>query len=91
MNTDAVLVELGTPFTHLVNDQKYEVIPSFELECGRVLRDVPVAYKTFGKLNATADNVMVICHAFTGSADVEDWYDYLPLVCLPSHHSHIFI
>lgn len=67
-------IKLGTPFTHLVHDQKYEVIPSFELECGRVLRNVPVAYKTFGKLNATADNVMIICHAFTGSADVEDWW-----------------
>ncbi|CAE7218359.1 unnamed protein product [Rhizoctonia solani] len=68
----------GTPYTHLVDNQNYEIIPSFELECGRVLRDVPIAYKTFGKLNATRDNVMIICHAFTGSADVEDWWG--PLV-----------
>ncbi|KAG9127946.1 homoserine O- acetyltransferase [Ceratobasidium sp. 392] len=65
---------VGTPFTHLVDDQNYEIIPDFELECGRVLHDVPVAYKTFGKLNKAADNVMIICHAFTGSADVEDWW-----------------
>ncbi|KAG9099542.1 homoserine O- acetyltransferase [Ceratobasidium sp. UAMH 11750] len=64
----------GTPFTHLVDQQNYETIPSFELECGHILHDVPVAYKTFGKLNETADNVMIICHAFTGSADVEDWW-----------------
>lgn len=69
--------ELGTPYTHLVDNQNYEIIPSFELDCGRVLRNVPVAYKTFGKLNSTADNVMIICHAFTGSADVEDWYALL--------------
>ncbi|CEL52311.1 homoserine O-acetyltransferase [Rhizoctonia solani AG-1 IB] len=68
----------GTPYTHLVDNQNYEIIPSFDLECGRVLRDVPVAYKTFGKLNAERDNVMIICHAFTGSADVEDWWG--PLV-----------
>jgi homoserine O-acetyltransferase/O-succinyltransferase len=48
-------------------------VGSFQLECGVVLRDVPVAYKTWGSLNETADNVMIICHAFTGSADVEDW------------------
>ncbi|KAF8880904.1 Alpha/Beta hydrolase protein [Gymnopilus junonius] len=38
------------------------------------IQEVPIAYKTWGKLNATKDNVMIICHAFTGSADVEDWW-----------------
>jgi homoserine O-acetyltransferase len=59
-------------FSHLI-DQSIHVVPSFTLECGRELRDVPVAYKTWGNLNETKDNVMIICHAFTGSADVEDW------------------
>ncbi len=57
-------------------DQDIYVAPSFTLESGRILRDVPVAYKTWGKLNDKRDNVMIICHAFTGSADVEDWYVY---------------
>jgi hypothetical protein len=55
-------------------DQDLFVVPSFELECGAVLRDAPVAYKTWGTLNERRDNVMIICHAFTGSADVEDWF-----------------
>ena len=57
-------------------DQEIFIVPSFELECGTVLKQVPVAYKTWGKLDETKDNVMVICHAFTGSADVEDWCAY---------------
>ncbi|KAI9450501.1 Alpha/Beta hydrolase protein [Lactarius psammicola] len=59
--------------TSLIN-QSLHSVDSFQLECGVVLRDVPIAYKTWGTLNETADNVMVICHAFTGSADVEDWW-----------------
>ncbi|KAF8908050.1 Alpha/Beta hydrolase protein [Mucidula mucida] len=55
-------------------DQSYFTVPSFTFECGRTLHDVPVAYKTWGTLNANKDNVMIICHAFTGSADVEDWW-----------------
>lgn len=55
-------------------DQNIYIVPSFTLENGRILREVPVAYKTWGKLNDTRDNVMIICHAFTGSADVEDWW-----------------
>ncbi|KAJ6582774.1 homoserine O-acetyltransferase [Mycena sp. CBHHK59/15] len=55
-------------------DQSVFVVPSFTLECGRELKDVPVAYKTWGTLNSSRDNVMIICHAFTGSADVEDWW-----------------
>jgi homoserine O-acetyltransferase len=53
--------------------QEMVIIPIFSLECGTTLRDVPVAYKTWGSLNETKDNVMIICHALTGSADVQDW------------------
>lgn len=39
---------------------------------------MPVAFSTRGKLSDNQDNVMVICHALTGSADVSDWWG--PLV-----------
>lgn len=63
---------MSSKFASLIN-QNVLIVPSFTLECGTTLRDVPVAYKTWGTLNQTRDNVMIICHAFTGSADVEDW------------------
>ena len=61
------------PFASLI-DQPIHVVPSFTFESGVTLPSVPVAYKTWGRLNANKDNVLVICHALTGSADVEDWW-----------------
>lgn len=62
------------PFSKLVSGQTIVEIPEFELECGDVIFKVPVAYKTWGKLNEKGDNCMIICHALTGSADVSDWW-----------------
>ena len=66
------LFVMTSPYAALIQQEIF-TIPSFTLESGAELRDVPVAYKTWGKLNGTRDNVMLICHAFTGSSDVEDW------------------
>ena len=66
------LFVMTSPYAALIQQEIFTV-PTFTLESGVELRDVPVAYKTWGKLNGTRDNVMLICHAFTGSSDVEDW------------------
>ncbi|KAJ8089091.1 homoserine O- acetyltransferase [Marasmius tenuissimus] len=63
----------ATELTSLIEQSIYTV-PNFQFECGVELREVPVAYKTWGSLNEAKDNAMIICHAFTGSADVVDWW-----------------
>ena len=62
------------PFAALIPDQNIVIVPSFTLESGVVLRNVPVAYSTRGRLNAHQNNVLVICHALSGSSDVADWW-----------------
>ena len=62
------------PFSGLIEDQSIAIIPSFKLESGVTLYDVPVAYTTRGTLSPKGDNALVICHALSGSADVADWW-----------------
>jgi len=38
------------------------------LESGRILEPYKIAYETYGRLNSDASNVILICHALTGSA-----------------------
>jgi len=49
----------------------------FPLECGEVLEPVQVAYRSWGRLNEARSNVVLVCHALTGSADVDDWWEGL--------------
>jgi len=50
-------------------------LPSlFPLESGDALSGARVAYRTWGQLNATRDNVVWVCHALTANADVLDWW-----------------
>ncbi|KAL3432124.1 homoserine O-acetyltransferase [Aspergillus tetrazonus] len=62
------------PFSALIEDQSIVIIPSFTLESGVTLYNVPVAYTTRGTLSPSGDNALVICHALSGSADVADWW-----------------
>jgi homoserine O-acetyltransferase/O-succinyltransferase len=40
----------------------------FVLEGGGMLRNVEVAYETFGELSPSADNAVLVCHALTGDS-----------------------
>jgi homoserine O-acetyltransferase/O-succinyltransferase len=55
--------------------QTLEVTEPFKLQYGETLSNVTVTYETYGELNATKDNAVLICHALTGSAHAAGVYN----------------
>ena len=46
----------------------------FPLRAGGVLRGAKLHYALYGKINAARDNVVLVCHALSGSALVAEWW-----------------
>lgn len=47
---------------------------TFQLESGKTLPELQLAYHTYGKINAKKDNVIWVAHALTANSDVFDWW-----------------
>ena len=46
----------------------------FQLENGKILPVLTIAYHTYGELNAKKDNVVWVCHALTANSNVVEWW-----------------
>lgn len=54
--------------------QYYQHQHPFVLENGTILKNLHVAFHTYGQLNERKDNVIWICHALTANSEVADWW-----------------
>lgn len=61
------------------------------LECGDTLRNVRVAYTTYGWLNATKTNVVWVFHALTANSNPAEWWPEMvgPGKALDPEHRYI--
>ncbi|SCU99115.1 LAME_0G01882g1_1 [Lachancea meyersii CBS 8951] len=73
-SVDVASLETTNPYVSLVQNQEIVEVPELELESGVTIHNFPIAYKTWGQINERGDNVLVVCHALTGSSDVADWW-----------------
>lgn len=46
----------------------------FPLEAGGVLRGASLRYALYGEINPARSNVILVCHALSGSAQVAEWW-----------------
>ncbi|MGZ4869818.1 MAG: homoserine O-acetyltransferase, partial [Halobacteriota archaeon] len=49
-------------------ETQYFSFEALDLDCGRTLSPVTIAYETYGRLNAAKDNAILLLHALSGSA-----------------------
>ncbi len=54
--------------------QYLSVSEPLQLQSGERLHDVQIAYQTWGDIRNAARHTVLICHALTGSADVDSWW-----------------
>src|SRR5690606_32274829 len=47
---------------------------AFKLESGKRIRNLEIAYTTYGKINEKKDNIVWVCHALTANSNVFEWW-----------------
>ncbi len=57
----------------LVTKEVFE-LPQYNTVGGQVIRNIKVGYETYGRLNATKDNAVLICHFLTGTSHAAGKY-----------------
>ena len=76
MPADARLQELPAHIArHVSPDTQYfRAAGPFVLESGETLERLDIAYQTWGDPANAAEHTILVCHALTGSADVDAWW-----------------
>ena len=69
--------DLGAGSVGTVETRFHDLPSPLELDCGRTLYAVRIAYETYGTLAPARDNVVLVCHALSGDAHAAG-YSALP-------------
>src|SRR2546422_6411430 len=56
-------------------EKKTFAMPAYATVGGRTIKNVRVGYETYGTLNAARDNVVLVCHFFSGTSHAAGKYN----------------
>lgn len=59
----------------IVNTQYYSPSHDLILKGGEKLKNITIAYETYGKLNKEKSNAIMVCHALSGDAHAAGWHE----------------
>ena len=76
---------------HAPGDRRFLKIGDVGLEDGEVLKDVTIAYQSWGELNENEDNAILVNHAMTGWSDVTGWWPSMVGPGLPFDTDKYFV
>ena len=76
---------------HAPGDRRFIKIGDVGLEDGQVLKDVTIAYQSWGELNSNKDNAILVNHAMTGWSDVAGWWPSMVGPGLPFDTDKYFV
>ena len=77
--------------THAPGDRLFVNIGDLALESGESLKNITIAYQSWGSLNDKGDNAILVNHALTGWADINGWWPSMVGPGLPFDSEKYFI
>lgn len=75
MSLDPALFEENERTAPHEKARKFAQVGPLTLDQGGVLEEATVAYETWGALNASASNAVLICHALSGDSHAVGWWE----------------
>ena len=69
------MTQAGTDSLGIVEAQMFHSNTPFALQCGEVLPAFDLTYETYGQLDSSASNAVLVCHALSGNHHAAGYHD----------------